>query len=285
VVDEFAEKMGTGSGETAGNIEIFKTRPVPVPFFHTNRPRGEHGMRVVPVLDLKDGEVVRAVAGRRQEYQPIRSRLSASSRPVDVARVFRERLGLRELYLADLNAIAGEPPALKTYAEIQALDVRLWVDAGVWDLSRAALVAAAGVDTVVIGLETLAGPQELAAIVKELESRHVLFSLDLKNGQPLGAVWAWPQPDARAIAQEAIARGVRRLLVLDLERVGVGAGSGTEDLCGHLLSRYPDLELVAGGGIRDALELRRLRDLGIAGVLIASALHDGRLQPSDWLNL
>ena len=71
-------------------------------------------MRVIPVLDLKDGEVVRGVAGRRQEYRPIRSRLSDSSRPVDVAGAFRERLNLRDLYLADLNAIAGEPPAFKT---------------------------------------------------------------------------------------------------------------------------------------------------------------------------
>ena len=242
-------------------------------------------MRVIPVLDLKDGEVVRGVAGRRQEYRPIRSRLSDSSRPVDVAGAFRERLNLRDLYLADLNAIAGEPPALKTYAEILALDVRLWVDAGVRELSRAALVAATGVDTVVIGLETLAGPEELAAIVKELEARHVLFSLDLKNGQPLGALSAWPQPDPHSIAQEAIARGVRRLLVLDLQRVGVGSGIGTEDLCSHLISRYSDLELITGGGVRDAADLRRLKDLGIAGVLVASALHDGRLKPGDWLSL
>src|SRR5438132_5287582 len=181
-------------------------------------------MRVIPVLDLKGGEVVRGIAGRRQEYQPIRSGLANSSRPVDVARAFRQRLGLHDLYLADLNAIAGEAPALKSYAEIGSLGVRLWVDAGVHELSRAALVAAAGIDTVVVGLETVAGPQELAAIVHELESRHVLFSLDLKNGQPLGAVSMWPQPDARSIAQEAIDRGVRRLLVLDLERVGVGSG-------------------------------------------------------------
>src|SRR5438270_9099039 len=102
---------------------------------HTGAPTpgGRHpfekentAMRVIPVLDLKDGEVVRGIAGRRQEYRPIRSRLCDSSRPVDVAGAFRERLNLRDVYLADLNAIAGEPPALKTYAEILALALRLW---------------------------------------------------------------------------------------------------------------------------------------------------------------
>ena len=78
---------------------------------------------------------------------------------------------------------------------------------------------------------------------------------------------------------------MRRLLVLDLQRVGVGSGIGTEDLCSHLISRYSDLELITGGGVRDAADLRRLKDLGIAGVLVASALHDGRLKPGDWLSL
>ena len=70
-------------------------------------------MRILPVIDLKGGLVVRGVAGRRQEYRPVVSRLTPSSRPIDVAGAFRDHLGLDHLYLADLDAIAGAAPALE----------------------------------------------------------------------------------------------------------------------------------------------------------------------------
>ena len=64
-------------------------------------------MRVIGVIDLKDGVAVHAVRGERQSYRPVRSGLVEGADPVDVARALRDRLGLRELYVADLDAIAG----------------------------------------------------------------------------------------------------------------------------------------------------------------------------------
>ena len=82
---------------------------------------------------------------------------------------------------------------------------------------------------------------------------------------------------AGTIAEQAIALGVRRLLVLDLAHVGVGQGLGTEPLCRMLRAKYPTLEITAGGGVRGTADLERLRDVGIDFVLAASALHDGRI--------
>ena len=70
-------------------------------------------MRVVAVLDLMGGKVVRGVGGRRSEYRPVVSRLTTSCDPVAVAEAFRQQLGIDELYLADLDAIAGARPALR----------------------------------------------------------------------------------------------------------------------------------------------------------------------------
>src|SRR5262245_32896730 len=125
-------------------------------------------MRVIPVLDLKDGQVVRGIAGRRHEYRPVVSRLTPSSQPADVARAFRDHLGLTELYLADLDAIAGAPPALPAYAAVRALGLRLWVDAGVRDLADAEPLAAAGIEGIVAGLETLRGPAALEGLCRAL---------------------------------------------------------------------------------------------------------------------
>ena len=91
-------------------------------------------MRVLPVIDLLGGQVVRGVAGRREEYRPIVSRLTSSTRPLDVARGFREHLRLDELYLADLDAIAGKRAAVDVCAALLSDGFRLWVDAGVNDM-------------------------------------------------------------------------------------------------------------------------------------------------------
>ena len=94
-------------------------------------------MRILPVLDLKAGQVVHGIAGRRAEYRPIVSRLTASADPRDVAVAFVTQLGLKELYVADLDAIAGAPPALATFAALRALGCALWVDAGLRTAAQA----------------------------------------------------------------------------------------------------------------------------------------------------
>ncbi len=241
-------------------------------------------MRVLPVLDLLGGQVVRGIGGRRYEYRPVVSRLTPSSRPLDVAEAFRVHFGLGELYIADLDAIAGAPPAVATYAALRDRGFRLWVDAGVRDAATARPLGAASVEGVVVGLETVAGPAALGAVASEVGHRSV-FSLDLKDGTPLGDRAAWDGADAPAIADRAVAAGVRRLIVLDLARVGGGAGTGTEDLCRQLAMSHPGVEILAGGGVRGPGDLRRLRDSGVAGVLVASALHDGRLAPEDLAGL
>jgi phosphoribosylformimino-5-aminoimidazole carboxamide ribotide isomerase len=237
-------------------------------------------MRILPVLDVLGGRVVRGVGGRRHEYRPVVSRLTASCEPVDVAEAFRSHFALTELYLADLDAIGGAPPALPLYATLRSRGFRLWVDAGLSTARAAEPLAALGVEGIVAGLETVAGPSVLVELGQDLAER-VVFSLDLKGGMPLGDVSGWGTRDAVAIAARAVAAGVRRVIVLDLARVGEGAGTGTEELCRGLAESHPEVEVFAGGGVRDLADLRRLRRCGVAGVLVASALHDGRLGPEQ----
>ncbi len=239
-------------------------------------------MHILPVLDLLNGVVVRGMAGRRAEYRPVVSRLAGSAEPATVGEAFRLHFGLSELYLADLDAIAGAAPSLPIYRTLSQLGFRLWVDAGVRDRERADELVKAGVG-LVVGLETVVGPAALADILKVHGDRAV-FSLDLRGGVPMGNRTAWDGQDAWSIAERSIALGARRILVLDLARVGVGAGTGTETLCTRLTETYPDLEVWAGGGIRNATDLHRLRDAGVKAVLVASALHDGNITAADVLN-
>src|SRR5262249_30427671 len=131
-------------------------------------------------------------------------------------------------YVADLDAIAGAPPALTAYAALRALGFRLWVDAGLREVSEVEPLLQAHIDQIVVGLETVAGPEVLAGIRHRVGTERLGFSLDLKDGLPLGDSCRWRGSDAWSIATEAIAVGVRRVIVLDLARVGGYGGTGTQ---------------------------------------------------------
>lgn len=244
-------------------------------------------MHIIPVLDVMHGEVVRGVGGRRDEYRPIVSRLTSSSRPLDVANALALHFDCRELYVADLDAIRGGEPAWSMYADLRDKGFRLWVDAGIRGMPRAYQLANAGIDSIVAGLETIAGPDELAKLTREFGKR-LVFSLDLYQGEPLGDHAAWragcvnAPVSAEDIATDAIQLGVQRLLVLDLARVGRGGGTGTRELCARLCAEHPQVSVCAGGGVRDRNDLDEMQKNGLQAVLVASALHDGRLTRADF---
>jgi phosphoribosylformimino-5-aminoimidazole carboxamide ribotide isomerase len=240
-------------------------------------------LRIIPVLDLMHGLVVRGIAGRREDYQPLQSPLAATAQPLDVARGFRSHFQLDELYVADLDAIAGRPPAAAIFRALQTDGFKLMVDAGIRTPADANLLLDCGVSSIVVGLETVAGPDKLSEIVKSIGAARLVFSLDLKHGRPLAAAAAWTAAEPWQIAVDAIGLGVRRLLILDLARVGVGAGTGTDELCRRLHVNDPGLELLAGGGIRGREDIDRMSQCGVSAVLVASALHDGRLRAGDLL--
>jgi HisA/HisF family protein len=242
-------------------------------------------MRILPVLDLLAGQVVRGIAGRRQEYRPIVSRLTTSTAPLEVALAFRDHFGLTDLYLADLDAIAGKPPALPICAALLQAGFDPWVDAGIGPGGTTLdSLAKLGVHNLVAGLESLDGPGDLHTFLTCFGPSNLVFSLDLKAGQPLGNVTAWQTPDPWTIAQQAIQLGVQRILVLDLAGVGTGQGNQTVDLCARLRASFPLLEITTGGGVRGADDLAQLQLIGVNNVLVASALHDGRMCKEDFLN-
>jgi phosphoribosylformimino-5-aminoimidazole carboxamide ribotide isomerase len=237
-------------------------------------------MKIIPVLDLLGGVVVRGVAGQRENYRPVVSRLVASSRPTDVALAFREHFGLDEIYVADLDAIAGKPAAQPTYDALHAAGFSLWLDAGIRGERGLERALEAGIGHVILGLETIPGPDFLARARRRAPER-IVFSLDLNSGRALGDTSAWNGGDAWTIADQAAKVGARAIIVLDLSRVGTGGGTGTEELTARLARDHPELEIVAGGGVRHVEDLKRLQAIGVQGVLVASALHDGRLTRAE----
>jgi uncharacterized protein related to proFAR isomerase len=107
-----------------------------------------------------------------------------------------------------------------------------------------------------------------------------VLSLDLRAGAVLS-------PDRELAARDpgdALARladaGAGEAIVLDLARVGSGEGPDLA-LVGALRARVPEVELLAGGGVRDAADLRALAAAGAAGALVATALHSGTITAEE----
>ena len=229
-------------------------------------------MHIIPVLDLMGGTVVRARMGRRDQYRPIETPLSRTSEPLDVARGLLAIHPFSALYVADLDAITGRGDNDRTLARLrEALPrVMLWVDNGIADIGRATAWLKAGLGHLVVGSES----QSDVALVRHLAGdARVALSLDFRGdvfqGPPaLLDPACWPQ----------------RVIVMTLARVGSGAGPDIErlaDIRGHAIDR----SVYAAGGVRDAGDLAILKRRGIAGALIATSLHDGRLSAADLASL
>jgi phosphoribosylformimino-5-aminoimidazole carboxamide ribotide isomerase len=149
-----------------------------------------------------------------------------------------------------------------------AREARVMVDAGVSEPEPARALLDLGVDRVVVGTETLSD----ADVLDRLPD--AVLSVDLYDGHLLSR----DERLAGLSALDAMARlhrpGLREAIVLDLARVGTGTGPDVETIAA-LHAAFPDVAWLAGGGVRDAEDVRALADAGAAGALVATALHRG----------
>lgn len=237
--------------------------------------------RIIPVLDLLKGVTVQAVAGRRDQYRPVRSCLTDSMDPSVVLRRLNDVCRSGTAYIADLDAITGAEPNRCTLAELSRLDLRLMVDSGVRSPADVEELLDLGVAQVIVGLESLPGPDTARALVADFSSDVLVLSLDLKSGVPLTDHPPWSVQTPREMLDELADIGFRQWILLDLAAVGTAQGVPTLDLCRWWRERRPDDDIITGGGLRSASDLPPLQAAGASGFLLASALHRGSITRSD----
>lgn len=224
-------------------------------------------MRVIPVLDLKGGAVVRAEGGRRDGYRPIVTPLAGSSDPVAVVEGLRTLHPFRSFYVADLDAIEGRRPNHEALGRLAAMPTPpdLWLDAGFATAEPLeAMLSRPGIRPV-LGSESQADE----SLLRRFRDRVILsldFFADGFRGPPrlLAETDLWPDT----------------VIVMTLAKVGSGAGPDIGRLA-DVKARADGRAVVAAGGVRNAADLETLARLGIAAALVATSLHDGTLGPRD----
>lgn len=238
-------------------------------------------MDVIGVIDLSAGVAVHAVRGERERYRPVQSVLAPAGDAVALARAYHEALSCPAVYVADLDAIRGRGDHAGLIARIaREVGAPLWVDAGAGDPEGAARVLGWGARRVIIGAETVREIGALPAVVERLGQEQVLFSVDMRGGR---VIWGRPgagPTDPLPLVDLLVRSGYADVILLDLDRVGSGMGPDLP-LLSRLQAAHPDVRLYQGGGVRDLEDLRALAEIGVAGALVATALHQGALGAAE----
>lgn len=222
-------------------------------------------MEIIPVLDLKAGQVVRAEKGRRDSYGPLVTPLSPSAEPVAVAGGLRSLHPFSTFYVADLDAIEGRPANEQAIASLAAMPEAplLWIDAGISREARLASLLADPALHAVLGSES----QCDAALLRRFRGHpRLILSLDFFPDGFRGPAALLDEPDLWP----------ERVIVMTLARVGADSGPDLPTLAA-IKAKAGGRMVVAAGGVRNAADLRRLDALGIGAVLVSTSLHNGSL--------
>jgi phosphoribosylformimino-5-aminoimidazole carboxamide ribotide isomerase len=230
-------------------------------------------LRIIPVLDLKGGEVVRAEMGRRDSYRPIVTPLCEGSDAVAVAEGLRTLFPFPIFYIADLDAIEGRAPNRAALTALRAMPDApdLWVDAGAADAQTLAEALAEPSLRPVLGSES----QRDASLLRRFRDHpDLILSLDFFGDGFRGPPELLDQPELWP----------ERVIVMTLARVGAAAGPDFARL-EEIKRKAGSRSVVAAGGVRDEADIRALSSLGIAAALVATSLHNGTLAPAQLASL
>lgn len=219
-------------------------------------------MKIIPVIDLKDGVVVHARQGLREYYQPINTDLCKSADIFQVIDAFLGIYAFDTVYIADLNAITqqGDHKPLMDEVQRRFPEITFWIDQG-----YQRYVQRTHDNTLpVLGSESYRNEN-----IAELNAykNNFILSLDYSNAEALGAESLFSDPGFWP----------ENIIIMTLGRVGSNRGPDLEKLT-EFCRRHPDKNFIAAGGIRHKQDLRDLSEAGIHQALVASALHSGAIK-------
>jgi len=239
-------------------------------------------MRVIPVIDIRQGIAVHARRGDRDRYGPVQSCLAPSADPLVLLERLHAALGCQEVYVADLDALeeTGDNLVLVAALVNHVGGVHLLVDAGLRSAADARRLLDIGVGRVVLASESSGGPHQIAEIGRAVGFEHVVCSLDLRQRSVVWGTAASSIQSADAVLASLSASGIRSVIILEMDRIGAETGVDSHFLA-PLIQRHQGIEILVGGGVRDIRDLLILRDIGAAGALVGTALHRGTISRED----
>ena len=220
--------------------------------------------RIIFVLDILKGNAVHAIRGERAKYQPVQSKVCRSSNPLEIVSALKPA----EVYIADLDRLQHFGDNFELIKKISA-KAKTMADIGAEnmdDVRKCAEIA----NTVILGTETAS--LDLIKTAAEQFPGSINVSIDIKNSEVL-------TKDTRIEPHELVkllnGYNIRDIIILELSKVGIGAGIDTDFL--HGVVELSEHSVLLGGGIRDMADINALKEIGVSSALVATAVHNGKI--------
>lgn len=231
--------------------------------------------KIVPAIDLMDGRCVRLRKGDFGEREIV------GEDPVEVARSFHER-GFSRLHLVDLSGARNEKPQHLAIVRAITKEVPLCVDFSGGLRTTRDIEAAfdAGASQVVIGSAAVLTPAEVAHWLSVFGGDKVILGLDVLDGKV--RIKGWEEESGLTLSQVVELfreQEIAKVMSTDISRDGMMQGPATayyRDLC----REYPDLSIIASGGVTTAQDIQDLAETGVAEIVVGKALYSGSLDLS-----
>jgi phosphoribosylformimino-5-aminoimidazole carboxamide ribotide isomerase len=227
-------------------------------------------VQIIPSIDLEGGR-------SRLVFWPGASTGSGAptDRPERIARHFVD-LGAPVIHLVDLDgARLGRPENLDALGRIAAeVAVPLQLAGGIDGPEQVRLAFAVGATRVVMP-QAVADQPDVLRDSLEVAGDWLAVGLDLREERWREYPWRRPEPPTMsALVDELVTAGVRRLVVTH-------GGSEPDAMALERLTRRGDAEILVAGGVTEVAGVRRLRDAGVAGMILGQALLSGALDYGD----
>lgn len=230
-------------------------------------------MRIIPAIDIIDGKCVRLTQGDYSQKKIY------NDNPLDVAVAF-ERAGLKSLHLVDLDgAKAGKVINWKVIETICS-KTKLMVDfgGGIKTEQEINLLFQSGVRQINLGSIAVRNPDLVGEWIHKFGADKIILSADVKN--ELIAISGWLEDSSISIFDfitDYVQKGIRYVTCTDISTDGMLQGPNAE-LYKKLLNRFPEIKLIASGGVSGMTDLEALKKIKVDGVIIGKAIYEGRIE-------
>ncbi len=237
-------------------------------------------MIIIPAIDLKGGKCVRLLQG-----DPDRETVY-SDNPAEVAAEFQSK-GAGLIHVVDLDgAFEGRPVNIDLIKSIaERITIPIEVGGGIRTVSTAGAYLSAGVERVIVGSAIFEDSFE--DMLKEFSGK-IVAGVDVRDG--FVATKGWKNVTSvkdEDLIEKLMEMGVKDIIYTDISTDGMLGGPNIEAY-ERLLKRFPEIRLIASGGVSSIDDIRRLNSVkngSLAGVITGKAVYDGRLDISEAVKL
>ncbi|MDZ7657945.1 1-(5-phosphoribosyl)-5-[(5-phosphoribosylamino)methylideneamino]imidazole-4-carboxamide isomerase [Fodinibius sp.] len=228
-------------------------------------------MKVIPAIDLLDGQVVRL---RKGDYN---EKTVYNDNPLAEAKKFKEA-GFDHIHIVDLNgAKEGRFVNIKYIKEIiSELGISVQTGGGIRSYGDAKMLLEQQVSNIICSSMAVKSPEQWLKVLEDYGSKAIL-GMDLKDGKVAYGGWLETlDKSLEDFLQPMIDRGLSTVLCTDISKDGTLEGPNLE-LYQQLSKQFPSLNFIASGGVSDVNDLKALSKQNQYGVVVGRAYYEGKL--------